>query len=661
MLYMIDLDVPISTTLVLIWIAWSILFTLGVFCCISLANALGLWYQPFMQRAKVKTNNIKGRVSILIPARNEEASLPHLLSDLQSITQKIREANKATGEHEPTHSIAEILIYNDESTDNTASCIERFAQSNPLITQIQGQGLPKGWRGKNHACHILGSRAQGDYLLFLDADVRLSCTAFTFLLWFAQSKALQLVSVFPGQILNRWFEYLTVPLFDRFLLSFLWLPLVTVQRWPMFAAANGQCMLFTRQAYQSTQPHKAVAATIVEDIAIAKLFKTHNLSTYVLLGRQYITCHMYSDAQSAVSGVLRSIGGVFNHKLIFPAMLGLFWLSAVPVLFMIHYGYGLAGIALQIVQSLAVSHANHQSKGKNLLWLIPQNLLLVLLPFLKKGPLQWKNRALTTLALLLTLTLQAHSNPCEIASLFKTGTTQSWQHYMQTQYPKLPSTQKGELQMQSDVLYIYIGFLLGNHNKPQAQKYVDTLITLMHQYKQTVGEDAFYHARQAGITGFKIALAPWKAPLIGPENSEHIQKALALDSQSTEALIEQANTLFYAPALFGGNRSQALHTYTQAYYYLKTRVHNHKHATAHNPTTLCQKHYGRNGDYSDNLDYSNYWDYWRYWYIQVQLAVVQQTLGNSVQAKKLLKQTLQQDPEFKWAQQEWQKMNIENE
>ena len=67
----------------------------------------------------------------------------------------------------------EILVFDDESEDNSVAVIAGFMTSDPRIRLIASTGLPDGWLGKMHACHILSQHATGDYFLFLDADVRI--------------------------------------------------------------------------------------------------------------------------------------------------------------------------------------------------------------------------------------------------------------------------------------------------------------------------------------------------------------------------------------------------------------------------------------------------------------------------------------------------------
>lgn len=101
---------------------------------------------------------IRARVtSLLIPARNEEGCIQAAL-----------ESALAQGE-----AVREILVYDDHSTDGTPDQVRALMRSSPIIRMISTETLPDGWSGKSFACSRLAAAAQGEWLVFLDADARL--------------------------------------------------------------------------------------------------------------------------------------------------------------------------------------------------------------------------------------------------------------------------------------------------------------------------------------------------------------------------------------------------------------------------------------------------------------------------------------------------------
>lgn len=231
-------------------------FFIWVFACVRLLivfyNRLSSPYLP-AYLSPMHT----GSLSVLIPARNEEKTLPLLLKDFQQL------ANQPL----------EILIYDDQSTDNTAARTQEISRSYPVVRLISGKELPEGWTGKNYACYQLAQQAKGEYFLFLDADVRVGKGFLENSITYLENKKLQLLSLFPRQSVKGYGVWLAVPLMNWILTTLLPLSFVRLIPWTAFTAANGQCMLFKKQVYQKLQPHKQVRNNPVEDMAVMKLYK----------------------------------------------------------------------------------------------------------------------------------------------------------------------------------------------------------------------------------------------------------------------------------------------------------------------------------------------------------------------------------------------------
>ncbi len=123
-----------------------------IFLAVALLN-LAAW--PKLKRDYRQRVN---EVSVLIPARNEEANLPACLDAV------LKQGN----------AVKEILVYNDHSTDKTARVIDEYKKKDQRIRSVDSKPLAAGWCGKNFACDQLAKASDGDFLLFIDADARLS-------------------------------------------------------------------------------------------------------------------------------------------------------------------------------------------------------------------------------------------------------------------------------------------------------------------------------------------------------------------------------------------------------------------------------------------------------------------------------------------------------
>ena len=141
----------------------------------ALAALFNLLRQP-----RIRRETAAGRVSILIPARNEEFALPGCL--LSAVFT----------------SAAEILVYDDESQDGTASVVYSTMLRYDRVRLLEGKRLPAGWVGKAHACQRLSDAATSDWLLFLDAGARISSQGVERLLAEAEKRRLTLITCWPS-------------------------------------------------------------------------------------------------------------------------------------------------------------------------------------------------------------------------------------------------------------------------------------------------------------------------------------------------------------------------------------------------------------------------------------------------------------------------------
>lgn len=344
---------------------------------VAFTNYLSFSYLP-----KTTALAKEPKVSILIPARNEEENIGNLLEQLTKLE----------------YGSLEILIYNDDSTDKTESILEHWETIKPLIKIINGQQLPQGWLGKNHACHQLSQAASGDVLLFLDADVSVKKDLIKRSIKHLQHYNLDLLSIFPKQIVETLGEKISVPLMNWILLSLLPLPLVRRAKNKAFSAANGQFMMFNAVTYKTIWPHQKCKSHRVEDIAIMKLFKNKGLAIDTRLGDSDISCRMYFGLDTAIEGFTKNIFQFFGNSIFATIFFG-FITTIAP--FVIYFTMGLWWAVAYITGILSirffVSLASQQSVIQNLVLALPQHL--VFLAIITKGlvndkrkKLLWKGR-----------------------------------------------------------------------------------------------------------------------------------------------------------------------------------------------------------------------------------------------------------------------------
>ena len=231
-------------------------------------------------------------LSVLIPARNEAHNIEALLSDLT---------------HVESESLLEIIVCDDASEDSTVELVDTWMQRDSRIRLIYSSGPPSGWLGKNHACHLLSREARGEYLLFLDADVKLRPAFIEHALSYATPHRLSLLSLFPRQRMQTWAERVSVPNMHLILFSLLLLPLVRRVGFSSLSASNGQCMLFDGAIYRLLQPHERFRHSRAEDIAIARELKGQGYSISCMSSTKLIECRIYDSLSAAIEGFAKNI------------------------------------------------------------------------------------------------------------------------------------------------------------------------------------------------------------------------------------------------------------------------------------------------------------------------------------------------------------------
>ncbi|QQL49241.1 glycosyltransferase [Mucilaginibacter ginkgonis] len=240
------------------------------------------------------------KVSILIPARDEAADIIFLLESIR----------------DQDYLDYEVLILDDNSSDDTYFLCQAFAAKHPKFRVIKGEPLPANWLGKNYACYQLAHDATGRYLMFIDADEQIYKGLINSAVHRMQQNKLALLSLFTDQEMLTWGEKLVVPLMHYTLLNLLPLKLVYFLKSPLFAAASGQFMLFDAEVYRQNQWHEQVQAAIVEDIEIMRNVKAAGYRGEALLANGLISCRMYTGYKEAIDGFSKNFLAAFNYNIL---------------------------------------------------------------------------------------------------------------------------------------------------------------------------------------------------------------------------------------------------------------------------------------------------------------------------------------------------------
>ena len=326
------------------------------------------------------------RVSVLIPARNEEANIGACIEGF--LAQK--------------YDNFEIHVLDDQSTDRTCEIVEAFAARHPEVRAIRGASLPSGWMGKNWACHQLSQGAEGEILIFTDADNRPAPNAIVNTVAYMQKFELGLLSAFPEKVTETLAEKLVVPVVDMFVYAGLPLWLTYFSRFPSLAAASGLWIAFTRDAYQQIGGHQAVSSQIVEDVELSRLAKKKGIKILTSAGTRVVSCRMYHSFGEVWNGFSKNLFGLVRYKAIpfFVLTLALFTMCVLPyitVWFASLMKLSLIAIFMNITVR-AVLALKYKHPFFTSVVLHPMGILFTLLIGInsfyqvKRGRLQWKGR-----------------------------------------------------------------------------------------------------------------------------------------------------------------------------------------------------------------------------------------------------------------------------
>lgn len=231
------------------------------------------------------------QISVIIPARNEEENLAGCLESLTT----------------QTGVDFEIIVVNDQSTDSTPE----IARSFPTVRLIEAGPVPAGWTGKNNAVAAGARVARGSWLLFTDADTVHLALSLSRALEEAKQNEADLLSYSPKQIAVTFWEKAVLPVVFAELARQYPVKKVSDPASPI-AAANGQYLLIRREVYEAVGGHAAVAANILEDVALASAVKSSGHKIRFRYAADAVRTRMYRNF-----GQLRE-GWTKNLALLFP-------------------------------------------------------------------------------------------------------------------------------------------------------------------------------------------------------------------------------------------------------------------------------------------------------------------------------------------------------
>ena len=276
---------------ILFYIQSAIVASLIVLLIISLAN------MRYLRRLYTyPAPSAWPRCSVLVPARNEENNIGRCAGGLLA----------------QDYPDFQVIVLDDNSTDRTWQILQELAAKDPRLILIKGKPLPDDWLGKHWACHQLAQKADGELLVFVDADTYHEPGMLRGATAAMATENTCLISALPRQIVVSWSELLSIPAFYLGMLCGVPLELTRLQRNPLLFAILGQFLIFRRDAYDAAGGYAAVKHNVVDDIAIGRRVHAMGRKYKLLDGDGMVSCRMYRNFDQVWKGLTKSTFATFN-------------------------------------------------------------------------------------------------------------------------------------------------------------------------------------------------------------------------------------------------------------------------------------------------------------------------------------------------------------
>jgi chlorobactene glucosyltransferase len=261
------------------------------------------------------------RITVMIPARNEEEKIGGCVSSLLN----------------QNYPDFQVIVLNDHSTDRTGEILSSLALGDNRLKVINGTPLPPNWLGKHWACHQLSQEADGELLMFTDADTvhtpdTLRCAAASM-----EGEQADMISIMPHHILVTWSEQLIMPIFA--LGAFAQVPLLKQLRPAKRAtlSSSGKLMMFRRQAYDNIGGFQAIKQIVLDDLEFPQRIYDRGLRYRLLDGTNNVSCRMYHNFKELHTGLTKNSFASYDYHiwlyiLLWTWLLFVFWEPLIAIL-----------------------------------------------------------------------------------------------------------------------------------------------------------------------------------------------------------------------------------------------------------------------------------------------------------------------------------------
>ncbi len=258
------------------------------------------------------------KVSIILPARNEEKHIRHCIDSLLK----------------QDYSDFELILVNDESTDKTLEIMKEFEKSYPIkIKVVNITHRDEDWIGKNWACYQGYLKSNGTLLLFTDADSFHSEKTMSLAVQNIIHNRLDAITVMPMLLCHDFFTKVTLPLLTTFMHT-RFSPLKVNNAKSKLGYFIGSYFIINRDTYEKVGSHESVKHEIIEDGALGKKVKEGNFKMKMVRGESYVQAIWARNSTELINAIDRLVIPLFKEKRLEASLLSiaLFFLLLFPIL-----------------------------------------------------------------------------------------------------------------------------------------------------------------------------------------------------------------------------------------------------------------------------------------------------------------------------------------
>jgi cellulose synthase/poly-beta-1,6-N-acetylglucosamine synthase-like glycosyltransferase len=324
---------------------------------------------------------INESVTVIVPMRNEAENVVDCITALKQ-QQGIDHLN--------------IIVVNDSSTDSTLELIHQSISGDSRFSVIDSPELRAGWLGKVSALQAGYAAANSEFIVTIDADVRLKPKALMRAVNQLKDLSLDFVSPYPQQVAGTFSEKLIQPLLHWSWMSTVILRLV--EKFPVrsTAIANGQFFVVRKESLDIVDGFASVSQKILDDIEIARTLIASGFRGVVTEGSAIAKTRMYSSFTELRNGYSKSLWKAFGGPIgSVIAVIFIFAVGIFPLLLALN-GY-VVGIVTYLLSVLTRELSALRSRSNPIYaFLHPLSsallIYLILYSWSKRGKVQWKGR-----------------------------------------------------------------------------------------------------------------------------------------------------------------------------------------------------------------------------------------------------------------------------